>query len=218
MPDQMPKSPQLAPLKITCTSSDCTNNLHCFKATRKMKGSGEAGKCRTCGAQLVEWARVHRRDLADATYTFSALRFELIRHHFWHIPLSERAVRYALRKGRNGLRTSAERQIRRLVGPATPYRDGTQTPRETSPKANAIHYAQHATASCCRKCVEEWHGIPARRELTAEEVRYLSELAMLYLQERLPQLPDEGIKSDRKTRSPAAPARLSDGKVKLNGH
>ncbi len=25
------------PLKITCTSSDCASNLHCFKATAEMK-------------------------------------------------------------------------------------------------------------------------------------------------------------------------------------
>ncbi len=34
--------------------------------------------------------------------------------------------------------------------------DGRQTPRE----GNTIFYAQHATASCCRTCIEYWHGIP----------------------------------------------------------
>ena len=179
---------QLKPLKITCTSSNCRKNLHCFRATKKMKQWGLEGTCRSCGARLVDWHRVHQRDFSDVTYTFNALKFEMIRHHFWHISLSPYAIRYALRKGRTDLSQAAERQIRRLVGPANPAFDGRQTPRETSAKANAIHYAQHATASCCRKCIEEWHGIPQGRALKHEEVFYLRELAMLYLCERVPGL------------------------------
>src|SRR5947199_5312284 len=68
------------PLDIKCTSSDCQNGLHCFKATRRM-APAERGRCRSCGADLVDWSRVHRRDKADAAYTFAALQFELIRHH-----------------------------------------------------------------------------------------------------------------------------------------
>ena len=178
----------LKPLEITCTSSDCGNNLHCFKATKTMKQQGLDGTCRSCGARLVDWQRVHRRDLSDVTYTFDALKFEMIRHHFWHIPLSQYAIRYALRKGRKDLSQATKNQIRRAVGPANHPFDGRQTPRETSPKANAIHYAQHATASCCRKCIEEWHDIPQRRTLSNQEIVYLSDLAMRYLLEKVPGL------------------------------
>ena len=38
------------------------------------------------------------------------------------------------------------------------------------------------------KCIEEWHGIPQGRPLDNEEVFYLSDLAMLYLLERIPGL------------------------------
>ena len=153
-----------------------------------MKRQGLKGTCRSCGARLVDWQRVHRRNVADVSYTFNALKFEMIRHHFWHISLSPRAVRYALRKGRTGLLETTRKQIRRLVGPADPPFDGRQTPRETSSSANAIHYAQHATASCCRTCIEEWHGIPQGQALGDEDVFYLSDLAMLYILERVPGL------------------------------
>jgi hypothetical protein len=133
---------------------------------------------------------VHRRNLKDVEHTFGSLKLELIRHYFWHVPISERAMRYALKKGKLLLHSATSKQIRRLIGCATPFRDGTQTPREDSPQANAIHYAQHATASCCRKCLEEWHGIPPGRELTDEEISYLTSLAMLYLEDRIPQLTD----------------------------
>jgi hypothetical protein len=62
----------LKPLKIMCTSSDCGNGLHCFQQTRKMAVSHQQGRCRTCGAALVDWRRVHKRDPADASYTFAA--------------------------------------------------------------------------------------------------------------------------------------------------
>lgn len=188
MENETAKSTGLKPLKITCTSADCERNLHCFRMTKKLLATGPSGRCRSCGAQLIDWPRVHRRILEDTNHTFASLQFELIRHHFWHIPLSERAVNYARRKGRASLRQAAERQIRQLVGSAKHPREGTQTPRETSPNANAIHYAQHATASCCRRCVAEWHGIPEGQPLSGDEIEYLVELAMLYLKDRIPDL------------------------------
>ena len=46
---------ELKPLKISCTSTDCDNNLHCFKSTQQMKRRNEQGKCRKCGVDLIEW-------------------------------------------------------------------------------------------------------------------------------------------------------------------
>ena len=180
----------LKPLKITCTTTDCERNLHCFQLTKRLLATGPSGRCRTCGAQLVDWPRVHRRRLDDVNHTFSALQFEFIRHRFWHIPISERALNYARRKGRVLLREAAARQLEQLIGREEHPREGIQTPRETSAHANAIHYAQHATASCCRRCVAEWHGIPEGRPLSADELRYLVDLVMLYVEVRIPELTD----------------------------
>lgn len=44
---------ELKPLKISCTSTDCDNNLHCFKSTQQMKRRNEQGKCRKCGVDLI---------------------------------------------------------------------------------------------------------------------------------------------------------------------
>lgn|ERR1022692_1595283 len=184
----------LKPLKISCTSTDCANNLHCFQLSAKLLKLGPAGRCRDCGAQLIDWARVHRRDLMDVQYTFEALRYELIRHHFWHIPLSEYAINYARRKGALALRSAARKQVENAVGSPTHPAQGRQTPRETNPKATAIHYAQHATACCCRKCLEEWHDIPADRFLTSNEIAYLTDLVMLYASARIPDLSNESVR------------------------
>ena len=153
-----------------------------------MKKNGPAGRCRTCGVQLVDWTRVHRGKLEDVNYTFECMRYEMIRHYFWHIPLQPYAVNYARRKGRIELRQSARKQIARAVASPNHPRQGQQTLRETNPHANAIHYAQHATASCCRKCLEEWHGIPMDRDLSDRELDYLTDLAMLYVVARVPNL------------------------------
>ena|ERR1017187_805293 len=183
----------LKPLQLSCTSTDCTNNLHCFQLSRRLLRLGPAGRCRDCGVQLIDWARVHRRDATDVTYTFEALRYELIRHHFWHIPLSDYAINYARRKGALALKPAARKQVENAVGSPIHPAQGRQTPRETNPKATAIHYAQHATACCCRKCLEEWHGIPAGRHLTTDEIDYLTNLVMLYVSARTPDLSDESV-------------------------
>src|SRR5215469_5210318 len=108
------KKKGLQPLKITCTSTDCAGDLHCFRMTKKLLANGPAGRCRNCGVQLVDWSRVHSRDLGDTEHTFTAMRLELIRHHFWHIPLSQKAINYARRKGRVLLRTATEKQLQHL--------------------------------------------------------------------------------------------------------
>jgi len=53
-------------------------------------------------------------------------------------------------------------------------------------------YAQHATATCCRTCLEYWHGIPKGRALSAEELNYLAELVCRYIEDRIPELTEEG--------------------------
>lgn len=52
------------------------------------------------------------------------------------------------------------------VAPAQPKNDGRQTPWRNHP----VFVAQHATATCCRGCIEKWHSIPRGRELTGEEL------------------------------------------------
>lgn len=189
---------ELKPLRLTCTSSDCKNNLHCFKQTQIMKAANQFGQCRECGEELVDWKRVHKRSFIDVTYTFKALKNELFRHHMWHVEISQKAVNHARRKGKIALRSAAKKEIYKLVGSAEPrYIDGIQTPREDSDKATAINYAQHATACCCRKCIEYWHNIPIGRELTEVELEYFTDLVMLYIEERLPYLTEQAEKVPR---------------------
>jgi len=177
----------LKKLAITCTSADCDQDLHCFRSTRKMRADGLEGACRICNAQLIDWPRVHERQSHDIDHTFSQLRHELIRHHFWHVAFDTQAMNHALRKGRAALDAAAARRITTSVAGAEPARDG----RQTSFTGNVVFYAQHATASCCRTCINYWHGIPKGRALTQDEEQYLTGLVVRYLKDRLPDLPND---------------------------
>ena len=214
------KKIQLPPLAIKCTSTDCENGLHCFKQSQKKKVADHFGQCRSCGADLIDWSRIQKRDLNDVQYTFTALKHERIRHYFWHVEISAKAVNHARRKGKIGMRVAAEKRIRKSVGLAEPPFDGRQTPGTGSDKANAIHYAQHATASCCRSCLEYWHNIPLGRELTEPEIGYLTDLVMLYVEERLPILTENGEKVPRLRALPCQESSPTEdeGDKNLNGN
>jgi hypothetical protein len=188
----------LEPLDIKCTSSDCNNNLHCFIATKKMVSQNQKGGCRSCGARLVDWSRVHKKDLKDAAHTFQMLKLEMIRHQFWHKEIDEKAVKHARKKGKAGIRAAIENRLRGSLRPNNPW-DGRQTPKE----GTSIFYAQHATATCCRKCLEEWHAIPLDKELSDEEIAYLTDLCVMFINERLPELTEDGEKIPP-TRKPKA--------------
>ncbi len=64
------------------------------------------------------------------------------------------------------------------LAPAHPKNDGRQTPMKHHP----VFVAQHATATCCRKCLEKWHHIPKGRELDPEEIEYIVDLIMAWIE------------------------------------
>ena len=181
--------------KAQRVSTKCRNKAAAFEAAAELERAARdplshgrnTKTLRQALIDLVDWRRVHARDPGDIDHTFTQLRHEFIRHHFWHKAIDERADKHARRKGHTGLAIAAERRIRSSVSGETPVRDGQQTPME----GNILYYAQHATAACCRTCMEYWHAIPKGRELTEEEIAYLTGLLMRFVSVRMPQLPAE---------------------------
>ena len=55
--------------------------------------------------------------------------------------------------------------------------DGKQTPMRGHP----VFIAQHATATCCRGCLEKWHHIPKDKILTEEEVSYIVDIILSWI-------------------------------------
>lgn len=186
-------SNELPPLNVKCTDADCESDLHCFKFLKRKMSPEDHGACRYCGVKLVDWDRLHARHDMDIENTFNSLKLELIRHHFWHKAVDLKAELHARRKGKTALAAAAKSRLQTSIGKANPYRDGQQTPME----GNIIYYAQHATATCCRTCIEYWHGIEKGRELTDTEISYMHELVMRYISDRMPSLLDEPEKIPR---------------------
>ena len=181
-------------LKLSCSSHSCGDDLHCFRESSKFGGQHPKGVCQACGTDCVDWERVHLRSEEDLEHTIRMLRHEFIRNYFWSINrLNDQSLRYALRKGIRGLGERSSGHLKTSIGAAHPFHDGWQTPIEESKIKNPFQYAQHATATCCRTCLEYWHGIPKGNPLVGDELDYLSKLVMAYVQQKIPRLPVVGL-------------------------
>ncbi len=178
--------------KVTCTSYDCERDLHSFLRVRPRGESYRSEYCRACGVDLIDWKRLDRHDLSDVEFTVKSLERELFRHVYWHTTLDKRAINHARRKGISGIHEAAKQRLKSSVGAPRSelFRDGSQTPLS----GNTIYYAQHATATCCRRCIEAWHGLDREQPLSDEQLGYMTDLVMHYIKKRVPDLAEYGIK------------------------
>jgi len=192
----IPEIPPLEPLGVVkCGETDCVNNLHWFRQKKRRNAQNDRyGACVECGATLIDWERVHRQDLTDVSFKIEMLKLERIRHFYWcELHLPKRIIESARRIGRAGMYAAVRKRLKESIGKAKIFRDGIQTPQADSDKANIIHCGQHATATCCRRCVEEWYSIKLGRPLTDSELDYLTELVCRYIDTRVPGLDPEPV-------------------------
>lgn len=59
--------------------------------------------------------------------------------------------------------------------------DGKQTPM----KGHPVFIAEHATATCCRGCLFKWHHIEPSHELTKEEIDYIVNLILTWIEREI---------------------------------
>jgi predicted Fe-S protein YdhL (DUF1289 family) len=107
---------------------------------------------------------------------FSRLARSGFRQRF-HLPVSERE--YLQQRGLDAVLQHADRFIAERLAPAFPPRDGKQTPYRGHP----VFVAQHATATCCRGCLEKWHGIARGRPLTDVEREHVLAVLRAWLRQ-----------------------------------
>lgn len=88
--------------------------------------------------------------------------------------LRTKELEYIKDKGLDKIHSHAYDFIWNRVALAEPMNDGKQTPM----RGHSVFIAQHATATCCRGCIEKWHKFPQHRELTATEQEYLVSVIM----------------------------------------
>jgi hypothetical protein len=93
------------------------------------------------------------------------------------IRLGRKEAEYLNSKGLETVLSHAADFIEKRLAPAEPVNDGKQTPRRNHP----VFTAQHATATCCRGCLEKWHDIPKGRELNDTEKQHIVEVIKRWL-------------------------------------
>ncbi|MFT3687482.1 DUF4186 domain-containing protein [Paenirhodobacter sp.] len=91
--------------------------------------------------------------------------------------LGPRERDYARAKGRDTIARHAADFIATRLAPAAPKNDGKQTPMRGHP----VFVAQHATATCCRGCLEKWHHLPQGRPLTEAEQARIVDLILRWI-------------------------------------
>ena len=88
--------------------------------------------------------------------------------------LTEKDRQYIQNKGIDTIRQHAIDFIKTRIAPQYPKNDGKQTPM----KGHPVFVAQHATAACCRECIQKWHGIKKGKVLNDQEIDFLVCLVM----------------------------------------
>ena len=88
---------------------------------------------------------------------------------------------YVSDKGMDTIHSHARDFVQKRLVPAHPPNDGKQTPMRGHP----VFVAQHATATCCRGCLEKWHHIPRGREMTEREQEYVVNIIMEWIDRQM---------------------------------
>lgn len=108
---------------------------------------------------------------------FAALEQSAFRRRF---QLRGKELEYLRHKGLATVMQHAADFIEKRLAPAAPANDGKQTPMRHHP----VFIAQHATATCCRGCLQKWHQIPKGHALEASEKQYVLEVLERWLTEQ----------------------------------
>jgi len=116
--------------------------------------------------------------MRDLDELFSALARSKFRQKF-HLQNKDRD--YLNDKGLDTILTHADDFINKRLAPAFPTNDGKHLPF----KGHPVFVAQHATACCCRSCLEKWHKISIGRSLSDNETAYICAVIEYWLRGEL---------------------------------
>ena len=91
--------------------------------------------------------------------------------------LKENDINYINEKGINTIKKHAYEFVIKRLAPQNIDNDGKQTPMRGHP----VFIAQHATATCCRKCLYKWHKVSPDKELNNEEIIFIVNLIIEWI-------------------------------------
>ena len=96
----------------------------------------------------------------------------------FYLTKKERA--YLDEKGIEVIKSHAEDFVRNKLAPANPPNDGNQTPMNGHP----VFKGMHATACCCRDCLNKWYKVPKGVELNASQQEKIVNLIMAWIEQQ----------------------------------
>lgn len=95
--------------------------------------------------------------------------------------LSRADKEYIAEKGIDKIKEHATDFVAQRLAPAKIANDGAQTPWRGHP----VFVAQHATATCCRGCIEKWYKIPKNTTLSPTQQQKIVNLIMYWIENEL---------------------------------
>ena len=114
--------------------------------------------------------RIHR--------TLNSLKKSAFRSKF---RLTQKDRDYIAARGLETIKAHAFQFVNSRIASDFPKNDGKQTPMRGHP----VFIAQHATATCCRGCLQKWHGIKKGKALNEKEVNYIVTLIMVWIENQI---------------------------------
>ena len=95
--------------------------------------------------------------------------------------LTQQDKQYISKKGLNIIRSHAADFVHKRLAPAFISNDGKQTPM----KGHPVFIAQHATACCCRQCLNRWYHLPLGVQLTDAQQDKIVNLIMAWIERQM---------------------------------
>ncbi len=92
--------------------------------------------------------------------------------------LKDKDILYIEDKGIDKIRNHAYDFVIKRLADTSNVTDGKQTPM----KGHPVFIAQHATGTCCRRCLEKWHHISKNKNMTDDDIKYVVDIIMSWIE------------------------------------
>jgi exodeoxyribonuclease V alpha subunit len=92
--------------------------------------------------------------------------------------LKDKDILYIEDKGIDKIRNHAYDFVTKRLADTSNVTDGKQTPM----KGHPVFIAQHATGTCCRRCLEKWHHISKNKNMTNDDIKYVVDIIMSWIE------------------------------------
>ena len=95
--------------------------------------------------------------------------------------LKEKDMQYIKEKGLTKIKIHAYDFVNKRLKNTKNVNDGKQTPT----KGHPVFIAQHATATCCRGCLEKWHHINQNKKMDKNDIDYVVNVIMFWIENEM---------------------------------